>query len=141
MSVRQGGNTIAGTGYTKSEIDTIASGKANVALDNITSAGKEVCANLSMPSGTYTNLTLGASGTSYTAPADGYVCFYMSQPGPHDLQVYLSNETAQLRVRTYQNVNDIACWIPVSKGDTFYLEYTYNSGSYQFRFIYSQGEA
>jgi len=101
----------------------------------------EYMAHQAMPSDRHIDLTLGASGSTYTALADGYVYFYMSQPNPHDLQVYLSNETAKVKVRTYQNTNDLACWIPVSKGDTFRLEYTYNSGSYEFRFIYANGAA
>ena len=111
----------------------------NYAFHAIDYSDKEYIAHQAMPSKKYIDLTLGASGTEYTAPADGYVYFYMSQSSPHDLQVYLLNETAKLGVRTYQNTNDLACWIPVSKGDTFRLEYTYNSGSYEFRFIYANG--
>lgn len=32
------------------------------------------------PSGTYETLTLGASGATYTAPADGYFLIYISDP-------------------------------------------------------------
>lgn len=125
--------------HIRTSSDKISRFTPHTAFHAVDYSDGEYIAHQAMPSDKYINLTLGSSGTSYTAPADGYVCFYMSQPSEHWLQVYLSNETARLRVRTYQNTNDIACWLPVSKGDIFYLEYTYNSGSYQFRFIYAQG--
>ena len=45
---------------------------ANTDLSNVTDTGKKVISNMAMPSGRYTDLTLGASGSIYTAPADGY---------------------------------------------------------------------
>lgn len=46
--------------------------KANTDLANVTNTGKSTAAGWAMPSGTHVNLTLGASGSTYTAPADGW---------------------------------------------------------------------
>ena len=48
---------------------------ADVDLSNISDTGKIAIAHNAMPSNTYEDLTFGASGTTYTAPADGY--FYL----------------------------------------------------------------
>jgi len=39
---------------------------------NLTTTGKAAISHLAMPSSTYDELTFGASGTEYTAPADGW---------------------------------------------------------------------
>lgn len=131
MSIKQGGNTIAG-------LQDI-SGKANVALDNLTSAGKEVCANLAMPSNRYIDLTLGASGSSYTAPADGYFTYMDHSSGVG--MACLANWTNGL-------VNGInapaSTWLrrvflPVKKGDVVELLYENGGTSQIFRFVYAQG--
>lgn len=46
-------------------------GKANVDMDNLSTAGKAEVAGLAMPSDKYIDLTLSASGSTYTAPANG----------------------------------------------------------------------
>lgn len=47
--------------------------RANVDLSNISNAGKVNIASISLPSNSvYKSITAGASGTNYTAPADGW---------------------------------------------------------------------
>lgn len=144
MSVRQGGNTIAGTGYTKSEIDTIANGKANVALDNITSAGKTVCANMAMPSGTYTNLTIGTHGTSYSAPADGYfiVKGYNSSATLSNLLGCLNTSTGLGYSITPSNYSgsESTVTVPAKKGEQVVI-YNYGGTFTMVRFVYANGAA
>lgn len=60
------------------DIDQIATdlnGKAGVDLANVNAAGKAVIANLGMPSNRAVALTIPSSGSSITAPADGYITF------------------------------------------------------------------
>ncbi len=129
MSVRQGGNTIAG-------LQDI-SGKANVALDNLTNAGKEVCANMSMPSDRYVGLTLGAIGATYTAPADGYVSIVGTATGSGSY-VVIVNKSMYATGRETSTGFGVRAWLPVNKGDSFRVEYNqYSNGN--FRFIYAQG--
>jgi hypothetical protein len=49
------------------------SNAANKSLSNLVGAGTSRGAGWAMPSDTYEDLTLGASGTTYTAPANGWV--------------------------------------------------------------------
>lgn len=51
-------------------------GKANVDMDNLSTAGKAEVAGLAMPSDKYIDLTLSASGSTYTAPANGLFCWH-----------------------------------------------------------------
>ena len=44
----------------------------DVDLSNISETGEAAIANVGYPSTTYTSLTIGSSGASYTAPADGW---------------------------------------------------------------------
>lgn len=136
MSIKQGGNTIAGTGYTKSEIDTIASGKANVALDNITSAGKEVCANLGMPSSRVDTLTAVVSGGQFTAPADGY---FVARATASAAGKYLelTNGLVDSLVHSGYGGLDVSVFIPVQKGQVATTYYSTNTPT--FKFVYAEG--
>lgn len=52
---------------------------ANTNLSNVTATGSSTAAGWAMPSTTYTDLTLGASGATYTAPANGYFTINIKQ--------------------------------------------------------------
>lgn len=58
------------------DIDEIASDlnlKAETNLENVNSLGKSTAAGWGIPSGTYTDVTIGASGATYIAPHDGWL--------------------------------------------------------------------
>lgn len=55
--------------------DEVTADFANTSLSNLTNAGKIVGSGLGMPSGIHISVPVGASGSSYTAPANGY--FYV----------------------------------------------------------------
>lgn len=132
MSVRQGTNTIAGSGYTKSEVDTLLTGKADTALSNLTSTGKEKASTLSMPSSSINTLTLGVSGASYTAPSDGYV--FVNFGAQANASAYI--QTSTLRTGAY-NINFPSFFLPVSKGTIFTVDYS--GGTPVLYFVYSNG--
>ena len=48
---------------------------------NLTTTGKAAISHLAMPSSTYDELTFGASGTIYTAPADGWYAVKFDNSG------------------------------------------------------------
>ena len=124
--------------YTKSEVDTIVDGKANTDLSNLTTAGKGVIAHNAMPSTRYIDLTLGASGSHYTAPADGYftVAFDMVALG----NIGLINNTAAMSSWISAPIAGyIDEFIPASKGDTIILYYTGLNSVRGWRFIYAIG--
>lgn len=131
------GSTVGGhIIQTKTETDNLLSNKANVALDNLTNSGKEVCANMSMPSNRYVDLTLGASGATYTAPADGYVMFVVN------LGTFISISADQLRVFSPGVGTDgqwYSVFCPVRKNKTFVVSYGGSIVKQFFRFVYAQG--
>lgn len=134
----------SGETYSAGTVGEAIQNKANVALDNITNAGKEVCANMSMPSGRFDNLTLGASGSTYTAPADGY--FFIEKvagvTGSHYMSVY---RTSPSHIRyvwfdtpTITTDRCVALCL-VSKGDVIKIDYTITGTTNYFRFYYANG--
>ena len=62
---------------TQEKLNHIEDGVSNsldVDTSNISSIGKSNLIRLGMPSDNYIDLTLGASGANYKAPANGYFC-------------------------------------------------------------------
>ena len=68
-------------------------------------------AHLAMPSNTNVKLTLGSSGTTYTAPADGYVCvgFFGNAGGHFEILAQVSNSVNYV-------TGSARCQCPVLKG-------------------------
>ena len=112
-------------------------GKADTNLGNLSAAGKDLASGLGMPSNRYTNLTLGASGSSYTAPANGY--FVVRVPFTGNQACALFNTTTLVGI----NLNSNGAWtaygnIPVKKNDVVQL--LYNCTPDLFRFVYAEGD-
>lgn len=94
-------------------------------------------AHLAMPSSKGVTLTLGASGTSYTAPADGYVSVSTT-----------SSYTGWIKVDTrpgcygYANGGQFCTNTPVIKNTSFKVWYSFSSGDVsvlQYAFYYCNG--
>jgi hypothetical protein len=111
----------------------------------------EYMAHQAMPSDKYIDLTLGASGTSYIAPADGW--FYLgkfciassSSAGNHCMIMRVFNKDNNV-VYIYQDwcnatattqVMDMNT--PVKKGAKVRVEYSLTGATNSFRFIYAEG--
>ena len=96
-------------------------------------------AHQAMPGNLYIDLTLVATGGTYTATADGY--FTISKAATASGQyINFVNNTNGL------NVNSIAAsalncrlTIPVSRGDTITVNYTAAGTTNMFRFVYANG--
>jgi hypothetical protein len=94
----------------------------------------------SMPSSRYIDLTLGASGASYTAPANGYITIAGLTTGiPNEIRL----ENAKNYMVSYASSPSsgflIGANIEVSKGDSYKIWYTGINGQV-YRFIYAEGE-
>ena len=80
-------------------------------------------AHLAMPSSTSVNLTLGAAGTAYTAPADGYMRLGTGK-----------NFTGWIKLNSYAGCSSYVqssqflCSTPVAKGLSFQIWYKFSSG-------------
>lgn len=114
--------------------------KADNDLMNITDAAKELMAKSSMPSDTYINLTLGASGSTYTAPADGWVSLNKRTSATNQYAL-LNNKNSNICVRCAQSTSGVAMcvYIPVKAGDVFSAEYSAGGDTNWFCFIYAEG--
>lgn len=130
MSVYKGTTLIAGL--------PDITGKANAALDNLSAAGKEIGANLAMPSSTSDSLTLGAGGSSYQMPADGYLCI-AKEATASGQYIYMSGSCP---VQVWSAGGGyIQTFIPVRKGQTIYVNYTAAGTLAHFKFVYAVGAA
>lgn len=114
---------------------------ADTNLSNLTATGKAVAANMAMPSNSYTNLTLGSSGSTYTAPANGRLMLRGTATG-NDSNVNLRNTVTEewaLSCFPSHYPLDICAAMDVKKGAV--IQYYYNQVNITyFRFIYAQGE-
>lgn len=98
-----------------------------------------------MPSSRYIDLTLGASGATYTAPANGWVCLRTnsrssSTPAYSSLGIYGAGfETTSIADVAVSWVASVI--LPVKKGQTFWAVYGTTVSDYTtFRFFYAEGE-
>ncbi len=96
-------------------------------------------ANQAMPSQRYTDLTLGASGTTYTAPANGYFTVTKQSQSAGEWLFFI-NETTNINVGMYpvNQTNGRMCF-SVSKGDVIKIHYTLSGNTSVFRFVYANG--
>lgn len=90
----------------------------------------------SLPSNSFINLTLGASGTEYVAPADGWFSVAGSSNG-NDGQIWLESSFLKSMVMGNPHIA-IANFIPCCKGKKTKISY-YNYSCEYFRFIYANG--
>lgn len=102
----------------------------------------------SMPSGKYIDLTLGASGTTYTAPANGWFVFMKQSHNPNEyvtlasyaIAVTLSSLKCYALSAAPVGSLNVGLTIPVLKGDIVEVGYTLSGTSLYWRFVYAQGD-
>lgn len=98
---------------------------------------KSTISGWSKPSSRYINLSVAASGSAYTAPANGYFSWYCYQN--NNGYIFVQSSASLLPNRVANASNDIAGFIPVKKGDIVMVEYA-NLTFNRLRFIYAEGE-
>ena len=123
------------------EIATDLNGKADVDLSNANNQAKILMSGMAMPSDTYEDFTVGATGASYTAPANGWFC----------VKCTVSNKTGQFQsgyttsyggrgqLTGYQYSDRGGAVVPMSKGQTLSFYYEANTQDRSIRFVYAQG--
>nr|DAN96653.1 MAG TPA: tail fiber protein [Caudoviricetes sp.] len=121
------------------ELANEVAGKADISLSNLSATGKSVVASLAMPSSRYIDLTLGASGMAYTAPADGWVFLWRICSGGGSLAGLYGRIVSIFS----GDANEEFCiYIPVAKGEVFKVFYTglkTGQSTDYFRFFYANG--
>ena len=98
-----------------------------------------------MPSGRYIDLTLGASGSTYTAPANGYFVLWSYLNNDQYNKYIVIHKLSQSTVGSsfaYESIvpnsYQMPLAAPVKQGEIIKIEYTI--GTVMFRFYYSEGE-
>ena len=104
---------------------------------------KEEITTWAFPSGKYKDLTLGASGATYTAPADGWYCLYMGANAAAQYAAfrYSTGSYNSLYHREYAPAsgNAVEAIFPAAKGGTVQIAYTLGGTVSYFRFVYAKG--
>ena len=99
-------------------------------------------ANLAMPSSKYVNLTVGATGSTYVAPADGYIHFGGRSTSQYG-NIGMNSKSGNVGLAYFNNYcqypnNYMHITIPVSKGQTVEISY-FDTDTLGLRFIYANG--
>ena len=116
-------------------VDSVLNSNAS----NFSQAGRSYLSGLGMPSGRYIDLTLGASGSTYTAPANGWFVFGRKTTNPAGCG--LSNQTTGIGCSYVVERNWTMCAnVPAKKGDVVSITYWQGDSTTIFRFIYAEGE-
>lgn len=89
------------------------------------------------PSNRYIDLTLGASGSRYTAPANGWVQFSKNPTASNQYIAIAANRISTTIWST--SAQAIRAYLPVRKGVSFMVDYTAAGTLEFFRFIYANG--
>lgn len=100
----------------------------------------EYMAHMAMPSSRDVMLTIGASGATYTAPADGYFCFVShatTKAGQYCRLLKTGNERLCQSCYSSGAKQYIEVSIPASKGQSIDVHYT--AQPYKFAFTYAEG--
>lgn len=124
------------------EIATDLNGKADVDLTNVNSSGTSLASGWSMPSNTYDELTIGAHGSIYTAPANGW--FALTGATAASANSTCQMDTSEgLRAKLMGDGHTaMGCgtFIPIKANSTMELGY-YNFTVSSLKFIYAEGES
>lgn len=120
---------------------------ANKNLTNITDTAKILISGMGMPSDSYIDLTLGASGSIYTAPANGYFCLNKIKISQNQYIAInrKSKDSDAFEMGVWSNGNPAATsglvytYLPAKKDDLIQIYYSAGGAVSYFRFIYAQG--
>ena len=106
----------------------------------VTKTNKVQAAEAGMPSGRYIDLTLGSSGTTYTAPANGW--FWFSKiAGTNLFGVGIENKRNGMIIGSDAGAPGSGnAVMPVLAGDDVVVRYSATGKTLGFRFVYAQGE-
>ena len=93
-----------------------------------------------MPSDKYIDLTLGANGTTYTAPANGYFCIIANGNGSNNWIEMINYSASSFARGVYGTVGwQFKTAIEAKKGDIVSIQYNSINTPATFRFIYAEG--
>ena len=109
---------------------------ANISANNFTAEGKHYLSGLSLPSTTKTSLSVGGSGTKYTAPANGWFVARQTNSSSNG-NLYLERSDGAIMMGFSGGNMGKYFSVQARKGDIFTLNY---SGSASLAFTYAESE-
>lgn len=102
---------------------------------------KSEVSGFAMPSDRYINLTLGATNTTYTAPANGWFYLIKTASASGQYIQFRSYTTNLISKAISVGTTDVLCiFIPVKNKQALYVDYSAQGATNYFRFIYAEGE-
>ena len=132
-------NGVTWTGWLEVGAGALAN-KADIDASNFNADGKSLLSGLGMPSGRYIDLTFGSSGSTYTAPANGWF-FASGNWAPNGSLFNVTMDVGAYGVQVPTGIGGPAFFrvlCPVVKGAVMTMSYTLAT-IVNFRFIYAQG--
>lgn len=128
-------------GDTNINISLVDTGKLTQEVANLIPNNSSLISGYSMPSDRYVDLTLGASGSTYTAPANGWLYIWKEATAVGQYVVF-TNQTSPMANIIYAPTNSTQCRmiLPLKKGNIVKIDYTLAGNTRSFRFIYAEGE-
>ena len=127
-------------GETVQNANLINAGRIEEKIADLIPDNSTLIASYPMPSNRYIDLTLGASGTLYTAPANGWFCCNKLSSGTRQyLNMHNAQELTSISWSTGSG-DGLKTYLPVKKGDVINIEYSAGGSIEIFRFIYAEGE-
>ena len=131
------------TSFEPYTVDSVVNSNAS----NFSQAGRSYLSGLGMPSGRYIDLTLGASGSAYTAPANGWFRLVKKPTATGQYILFSPTKYYNGQSNSDQGAIQVSAWtesqvitIPVLKGDKIYCYYNFGGETIKFEFRYAEGE-
>ena len=93
-----------------------------------------------MPSSKYIDLTLGASGATYTAPANGWITLSKNSTATNQYIRFESTNSLGITIRSVQSGSELTSFYPCNRGDIVTTSFTATGATNYYRFVYAQGE-
>lgn len=136
-------NTVLKSNVRVLEMDKASATKKAYSIMTKSTTNNEYMGHMAMTSNKFIDLELGASGTAYVAPADGYYRLTMKQSAAEQyayLASYTDNDEPILSTtsKTATGTDSLSTWVLVHKGQK--IKAVYNAPEKRvFRFIYTIG--
>ena len=113
--------------------------KVDLDAQNLSAEGKSLISGLGFPSNRYTDLTFGASGSEYTAPANGWYCASVLSSSNSKSTLSLTTSHGAIFVsHCFSSNQSLGGIVPITKNEIFSVFYT-NATTRYLSFIYAEG--
>ena len=126
-------------GDTNINVSLVDTGKLTQEVANLIPNNSSLISGYAMPSDKCINLTLGASNTTYTAPANGWLNLLAENTTTSSAIGFYANGINLSNYTSSPIGNHISLLMPVKKGDVVTVAYS-NIKALVFRFNYAEGE-